>query len=94
VKDTKDKTKRICGMCGMDVTPTSGTLVYMKNSRGNGLGLFGSECCAGKVKALVDELASLYGAHIVYGHYLSSPWGTPDVRSIEALKQAIAERRS
>lgn len=86
----KDTTKRTCGLCGVDQTPLGKGLSEVRNPKGHGVGLVG-DCCWQKAREMIDTLASQHGAYIVNGNYLSSPMGTPDVRSFDELKAAIKE---
>ena len=85
--------RRECSRCHQDQTPRGRGIYEMRNPKGHGVGLF-CEDCMPKVKALVDDMARWHGAHIVDGRYLSSPRGTPDLRSVEEIEAYLASRRA
>ncbi|WP_273455823.1 hypothetical protein [Nevskia ramosa] len=79
---------RICCECDVNQTPLGKGLNVVKNSRGNGIGLF-CDLCVPIAKRLVDDVASAHGAYIVDGFYRSSPRGTPDHRSTSQIRSYL-----
>ena len=69
----------------------SGPLHSVSNCKGHSIGIFCS-ACALDAREVIDRIAGLHGAYIVNGRYLSSPIGTPDVRSLAEAREYVASR--
>jgi len=82
--------KRVCDCCHVDQTPLGGGIFETRNFRGHSIGLIG-KCCYDDVRGMLDRLAQIHGAHIDNGIMMSSPMGTPDIKSVEELKRWLNE---